>query len=315
MNKKVILYLTFSISVIVSSYGQKKQVCFSIDDLPTVTYGISDSAFHQGITDKLITSFRKYNIPAIGFVNEVNVYQDGNQGQPIPFQLNLLNRWVEAGFELGNHTFSHPDYNSVALKEYTQDILKGEVITREILERNGRKLTYFRHPFLHTGNSKEKSDSLTMFLSENGYSIAPVTIDNNDYLFALAYHRANRKRDLNMMKQIMADYIIYMEQKLHYFERQAQRLFGRDIKQILLLHASLLNADAMDSLANMFQRNGYEFISMEKALSDNAYTTQITRYGNWGISWLDRWALSQGKKGEFFEGDPSTPDYIKKLTE
>jgi hypothetical protein len=79
-----------------------------------------------------------------------------------------------------------------------------------------------------------------------------------------------------------------------------------------LLHASLLNANAMDSLAQMFRRNGYEFITMAKALEDEAYKTEITKYGNWGISWIDRWALSQGKKGDFFKGDPVTPEYIKK---
>jgi hypothetical protein len=222
---------------------------------------------------------------------------------------------VESGLELGNHTFSHPDYNSVTLKEYTQDILKGEVITKEILKRKGAKLTYFRHPFLHVGNSKEKSDSLTLFLTRQGYTVAPVTIDNEDYLFALAYQRASKKMDLNLMKQIKDDYINYMEKKLKYFEQQSNHLFGRDIKHILLLHASLLNADAMDSLAVMFQRNGYEFITLAEALQDEAYRTPITKYGNWGISWVDRWALSQGKKGDFFKDDPSTPDYIKKLAE
>jgi peptidoglycan/xylan/chitin deacetylase (PgdA/CDA1 family) len=297
----------------VSSYGQNKQVCFSIDDLPTVAYGISDSAFHQDVMGKLIASLKKYRIPAIGFVNEIKLYED-KKSSPISFQVKLLHHWAESGLDLGNHTFSHPDYNSTTLSEFAQNILKGEIVTRELLTRNGKRLTYFRHPFLHTGNSKEKSDSLSHYLTEHGYRVAPVTIDNDDYLFALAYHRANNKRDLNLMKQIKADYVNYMEQKLHYFERQAKRLFSRDIKQILLLHASLLNADSMESLASMFRSNGYEFISMDEALEDEAYKTEITKYGNWGISWIDRWALSQGKKGDFFEGDPATPEYIQKLT-
>jgi peptidoglycan/xylan/chitin deacetylase (PgdA/CDA1 family) len=294
------------------SFGQRKQVCFSIDDLPTVAYGITDTVFLDQLTDKLIASLNKNKIPAIGFVNEYKLYKNDHL---IPFQVQLLNHWVESGLELGNHTFSHPDYNSVTLKEYTQDILKGEVITKEILKRKGAKLTYFRHPFLHVGNSKEKSDSLTLFLTRQGYTVAPVTIDNEDYLFALAYQRASKKMDLNLMKQIKDDYINYMEKKLKYFEQQSNHLFGRDIKHILLLHASLLNADAMDSLAVMFQRNGYEFITLAEALQDEAYRTPITKYGNWGISWVDRWALSQGKKGDFFKDDPSTPDYIKKLAE
>lgn len=59
----------------------------------------------------------------------------------------------------------------------------------------------------------------------------------------------------------------------------------------------------------------FVFIGMDEALKDNAYHTEITIYGNWGISWIDRWALSRGKTGDFFKDEPATPDYIKKLSE
>jgi peptidoglycan/xylan/chitin deacetylase (PgdA/CDA1 family) len=293
----------------IPSFGQEKKVCFSIDDLPLVTYGISDSVYQRHLMDKLILSLKKNNIPAIGFVNEVKLYH-GNT--VIPSQVKLLTQWADAGLELGNHTYSHPDYNSFSFDEFSQDVLKGELITRGILERRSMSLDYFRHPFLHVGNSKERSDSLNAFLGDHGYTVAPVTIDNEDYLFALAYKKAGDKKDSALMKKIGADYLLYMENKLKYFEKQASLLFGRNIKHILLLHASLLNADYMDALAGMFRKNHYEFVTMEQALEDPAYNTSITVYGNWGISWIDRWALSQGKRGDFFKGDPVTPDYIKK---
>jgi len=295
-----------------SSYSQKKLVCFSIDDLPLVSYGISDTVVQREIMGKLIASLTKNKIPAIGFVNEIKLYPNN---QLSLFQVGLLNKWVEHNLELGNHTYSHPDYNSLTLHEYSKDILKGEEITKQILKQKGRSLDYFRHPFLHTGNSKEKSDSLNVFLSSHGYTVAPVTIDNEDYLFALAYKRALDKNDRALMKQIGTDYVDYMEQKVLYFERQALQLFNRPIKQILLFHASALNADYVDALAQMFRKNNYEFITMKEALKDNAYNSPVIRYGNWGISWIDRWALSQGKKGDFFKGDPATPEYIRKLTE
>jgi viroplasmin and RNaseH domain-containing protein len=165
------------------------------------------------------------------------------------------------------------------------------------------------------GNSKEKNDSLNNFLSDHGYTIAPVTIDNEDYLFALAYKRAKDNENFALMKKIGSDYIDYMEHKLKYFEKQVYLLFGREINQILLIHANLLNADYLDSLAKMFLKNNYEFVTMEEALKDNVYQTNITVYGKWGISWIDRWALSQGKKGDFFKDEPATPDYIKKLSD
>ena len=77
------------------------------------------------------------------------------------------------------------------------------------------------------------------------------------------------------------------------------------------MHANAINSDYLDELAERYQSHGYNFISMEEALNDKAYGTEITKYNDWGISWIDRWSLSAGKKGDFFKGDPVTPEYIK----
>jgi peptidoglycan/xylan/chitin deacetylase (PgdA/CDA1 family) len=302
------LVILFPLSLL--SFGQKKQVCFSFDDLPFVNYEITDTTLQKGLVDKLILSLKSYKIPAIGFLNEKKLY---NSEGIISFQVDLLNKWIDNGLDLGNHTFSHLDYNSVSLKEFSQDVLKGETITREILNRKNMTIKYFRHPFLHVGNSKVKADSLNNFLLNHGYIVSPVTIDNEDYLFARAYEKSKVNNNKSLMLRIGHDYISYMEKKLKYFEKQTQNLFGRDINQILLLHASFLNSDYIDSLAIMFQKNNYAFISIDKALKDKVYKYDITRYGDWGISWIDRWALSQGKKGDFFKDEPITPDYIGKL--
>lgn len=294
------------------SFGQKKQVCFSYDDLPVVNYGVTDSSYQKAITDRLILSLKSSRIPAIGFVNERKLY---NERGLIPFQKRMLSCWANNGLELGNHTYSHPDYNKVSFNHYSHDILKGETVTREILSGKGMSLKYFRHPFLHVGNTKEKADSLAVFLSGHGYKVAPVTIDNEDYLFAVAYKRANDKNDTTLGRQIGRDYVRYMERKLNYFEKQSEKLFGRNIAHVLLLHASLLNADYTGALVSMFMRNGYTFVSMDEVLKDPAYQAEVSVYGNWGISWLDRWALSQGKKGDFFKDEPSSPDYIRQLAE
>lgn len=293
------------------STGQKR-VCFSVDDLPVVSYGINDSVYQADIMYRLTGALNRNNIPAIGFVNESKLYRNGRR---MPSQVSLLRKWVEAGLDLGNHTFSHPDYNKVSFSEFTDDLRHGEMITREILSEKGKTLTYFRHPFLHRGNTKAKVDSLNNYLAQHGYKAAPVTIDNEDYLFALAYKRALDKNDFQLASHIGHDYVNYMESKVKYFEKQSNSLFGRDIIQIQLIHASKLNADYTDSLAAMYVKNGYAFVNMDEALKDKAYLTEITVYGNWGISWLDLWAMSQGKMKDFFTGDLVTPEYIRKLSD
>jgi peptidoglycan/xylan/chitin deacetylase (PgdA/CDA1 family) len=308
--KHIILFIL--IFVVNISLAQK-QVCFSFDDLPVVNYGITGPGYQQQLMDRLVVSLRKHHIPAIGFVNEKKLYD--KDGVLLPFQVEILKNWVTSGMELGNHTFSHPDYNKTSYTDFTNEIIRGQTITKEILAGKGQSPRFFRHPFLHVGNTKEKADSLDNFLKEHGYTVAPVTIDNEDYLFAVAYKRAGVKSDTALMRQIRTDFVNYMEQKLHYFEKQSKALFGRNIPQILLLHASLLNSDCVDLLGTMFGKNEYEFVTMDEALQDKVYQTPVTVYGDRGISWIDRWALSRGKKGDFFKEDPETPCYIKKLAE
>lgn len=307
--KKILLLIWFILLNV--SFAQNKKVCFTIDDLPLVCYGIYDSNYQKALFENLLAGLVRNNIPAIGFVNTNKMYY---KGALVEFEYRLLEKWVDKGLELGNHTYSHPDYNKVTFEYYANDIKRGEREIEQILSARGKVLKYFRHPFLYVGNTKEKADSLEAFLSEHNYITAPVTIDNEEYLFALAYKRASVKQDSVLMKRIGHDYVSYMEDKLKYYEKQADKLFGRDINQILLFHSNLLNSDYIDSLAAMFRKNNYEFVSLEEALEDDVYKTEVTVYGDWGISWLDRWALSRGKKGEFFKDDPGTPEYIKELT-
>lgn len=296
----------------VVSFGQPKQVCFSFDDLPLVSYGIGDSTYQKALFTKIVTSLYQHNVPAIGFVNEKKLH---NTAGEIPYQVNLLRYWLAHGLDLGNHTYAHPDYNDVSFCNYMDDIIKGEPILTRILAEQGKPLKYFRHPFLHVGNNKAKADSLADFLTKRNYTVAPVTIDNDDYLFASAYKRTKDKKDTALMRRIGQDYIAYMEKKLVYYEMQSTRLFGRVCNQILLVHSSLLNSDYVDSLMVLYKAHGYTFVSMDNTLKDPVYETAITVYGKWGISWIDKWALSAGKKGEFFKDDPTTPAYVAKLAE
>jgi len=300
---KLLILCVFSLYSL-SSFGQNKSICITIDDLPVVTYDANDSELGLEITNKLIHTFNKFKIPAIGYVNESKLYQNGQLDSN---QVKLLRAWLDNGYELGNHTFSHYDYNNVPDSIFFLDILNGELITRKLMKEYQKELQYFRHPFLHTGENSAKNDSLKKFLKKHGYLEAPVTIDNDDYLFAKAYHKAFMSQDHETMKKIGRSYVEYMEKKLIFFEQKSKELFDREITQTLLIHASLLNADYLDELAKMSKKHGYKFVSQKEALRDKAYSEPVTVYSKRGISWIFRWAASKGKSNAFMIGDPETP--------
>ncbi|MEM6845779.1 MAG: polysaccharide deacetylase family protein [Bacteroidota bacterium] len=292
------------------SESNPRQVAITIDDLPVVTRRPSLEV-KQDITRRLVAALVENDVPAIGFVNENKLYKFNRLDSA---RIDLLKRWLEAGLELGNHTYSHPSLHKISLAEYQQEILRGEEITQEICKSYGKALAYFRHPFLHTGRSVEIRDSLLHFLDKHDYQVAPVSIDNADYWFAAAYERAIIDQDTDMQRQVRETYLQYMEDYFAYYERQSEMLLGREIAQILLLHANALNADTFDKLANMIRERGYTFVSLKKALEDPAYHTQEDTFaGAAGISWIHRWALTQGKRGDFFKGEPTVPEFINEL--
>ena len=277
-----------------------REVCFTIDDLPWVSAVPQRSEDIEKQTKQLLAGLAAHSIPAIGFVNEGKLQRDG---RALPAQEQLLKQWLDAGLELGNHTFSHRDFHATPLEEFKQEVVRGEPVTTRLM---GKRPRYFRHPMLHTGRSLDDKKGLEVFLAERGYRVAPVSIDNSDYIFARAYDRASGAE----RTRVLDTYIEYMTAVVAYYEQQSQVIVGREIRQILLMHANSLNAHAIDRLARLFEQRGYSFVTLDHALEDPAYASPDTFTGASGITWLHRWALTAGKKG-IFAGEPVVPDWIE----
>jgi len=292
-----------------SHVATQREIAVTFDDLPAVSTQ-RDIATWKEITNKLIKTISSNRIPAIGFVNENKLISDGRRDEA---RAALLRMWINAGLELGNHTYSHRSLNNTPLEEFESDTIRGEQTVTGLLTEKGKKLRYFRHPFLHTGRSLETKKAFESFLAGRGYTIAPVTIDNSDWIFARAYDNARDASDDRAMKQVADAYVPYMERKIDYWERQSVALFGREVKQILLVHANAINADHFGDLVRMLRKRGYRFISLDEALKDSAYASADTFTGAAGISWIHRWAITRGVAKDFFKGEPVTPEFVMKL--
>lgn len=294
----------------VFAQGTAKNIAITIDDLPVVSTR-TDIKNRQEITKKLLKHITDAKVPVIGFVNENKLFTDGKRDEA---QVGLLRMWLDAGLELGNHTYSHKSLNNLKLIDYQNEILKGETITRELLVARNQKLQYFRHPFLQTGTSLEVKADLDTFLKKHGYTIAPITFDDADYIFSRAYDNAFDRGDKKLMKQVGNAYVPYMEKKLEYWERQSESLFGRDISQTLLIHANFINSDYLDDLLRMFRRHGYKFVDLETALKDTAYLLPDKYTGPAGISWLHRWARDRGRQ-YIVPNEPKVPAFVMKASD
>jgi len=310
----IVVSITSAIAL-VSANGARPQpavggrtVAITFDDLPTAGVLPRDIASSGELTRKLLAGIAAHHVTTIGFVNEDKL--NAADGTVDPERVELLRRWLDAGLELGNHSYSHADLHTTPLDVFEADVLKGERVTRPLMEKRGLTLRFFRHPFLHTGRDLEKRAQFESFLAAHGYRVAPVTIDNDEYIFAGSYDRSLAHGDAAAAREIADAYVPYMKRKVEFFERNSQELFGRHIAQVLLVHANMLNADRFGELAAMFEHSGYRFITLERALEDEAYRSPDTFVGTGGITWIHRWALTKGMPRTFYAEEPEVPPFV-----
>lgn len=274
----------------------------TFDDLPVREPGICQARLRR-VCDGLLDGVASHNVPAVGFVNEGLLYKYGQAEERIGF----LDAWLDAGGELGNHTFSHLYLYETPLPAFQKDVVRGEAVTAALLRARGMRLRYFRHPFLCTGRDLGTRTAFEGFLGARGYEVAPVTIDSLEWLFDEVYVRAAADRCRRDMRAVGAAYVAYMREVFEFYEELSVAVLGYELPQILLLHANALNADCFGELLAMIKGRGYEFISLAEALRDGAYRLPDDYFGQVGISWLQRWAIT---KGLGFRKEPAPPAFV-----
>ena len=299
----VFILLFVSLSLNAQSAKPDRQVAVTIDDLPG---GMADKlpvGELTAMTTKLLGTLHDQKIPVVGFVNERKLYHPGEVDE----RIKLLEMWLDDGFDLGNHSYSHASLNQVELKDWEDDVVQGESVLRLLLTEHKKPLRYFRHPYLDTGRDLATRRKAEEFLTQRGYRIAPVTLDGWDWMFAGLYEDAKKRNDTSLEQQIVKEYLAYHDAVFSYAEQLSVKVVGYEPKQILLLHASDLEADHIGELVDVLRKHGYRFITLQDALSDPAYSLPDTYVGEEGTGWIEHWAITQGK---IPQGAPVFPQWV-----
>jgi peptidoglycan/xylan/chitin deacetylase (PgdA/CDA1 family) len=224
----------------------------------------------------------------------------------------LLQEWVDAGMILGNHTFSHPDFNTLTIQQFQDEIIKGEVVTRRLMQLHQPYQLYFRHPQTHTGDTQAKKEAIEGFLAARGYRVTPHTIDNEDFIFNVCYVHALSNKDAATAKRLRDAYLDFSIAATNFAEHIAPQIFGREVTQTLLIHANTINADCLDQLLSRFAARGYSFVTLDEAMNDPAYQVKDTYITKFGPTWLWRWMKSKGMEVSF-KDDPEPPEWVMDL--
>jgi peptidoglycan/xylan/chitin deacetylase (PgdA/CDA1 family) len=309
MKRTLLIAFLFCWAISVRAQTVTRTMAVTIDDLPYIKIG--DAAYltnARAATSKILSTLKKHKVIAVGFVNERKLENPSERDARIA----LLRQWVSSGMILGNHTYSHPDFNRLTIEQFEDEIAKGDVVTRQLMRSRQPYQLYFRHPMTHTGDTREKKEAIERFLAARGYRVTPHTIENSDFIFNVGYALAVQKGDEALAKRLREAYLDFTIAATEFAEKISPRVFGREIPQTLLIHANDITADSLDEMLQRFAQRGYKFVTLDKVMSDPAYQTKDTVVSKFGPSWLWRWMQSKGMNVDF-AADPEPPKWVLDL--
>lgn len=243
---------------------QHGEIAITVDDLPT--HGNMPSTMTRSeIAQNMIAALRAKDItPVYGFVNARKLDRSWDKAD-------VLKTWTDAGFLLGNHTYSHMDITPNSVQAFEEDIAMNEGTLEGFM--GGRDWHWFRYPYLNEGDTLEKRHEIRKYLREHGYRVAQVTIDFQDWAWNDPYARCMSKHDSQAVEWLKSSYLSMAMEYVSLGQKMAVMLFGRDIRHVLLLHIGAFDSVMLPALLDSLLKQGFEFVSLQKAEDDPAYQT------------------------------------------
>ena len=263
-----------------------RPILVTVDDLPIGGGGHDSPEERARITRGLLDALARHGIKAVALVTWGNVHSDADLG--------LLDLWLEAGHELGNHSDRHLSYTSTPIPAYIADVEGARDRLAAFLKARGRTPRFFRFPFLREGDTDEKLDAMRAWLERTGQRNLPVTIDDQDWSFDKPWTTARRAGDAKGMEGVAADYQAMLRLAVRHHEARGDRLFGRPVPQILLLHANEVGSAQWDALFSWLEETGHRFATADEVLADPAFAEPHRFVATHGVSLWDR--IAHGRR-------------------
>ncbi len=259
----------------------QRPLLVTVDDLPISSARLHpDAAERERITRDLLATLAKHRIRAVGFVTWRNVRDAADR--------RLLERWLDAGHELGHHSYGHPDYTRTEPEAYLADIEKGRAGLAAFLAEHGRVPRFFRYPMLREGNTPDKVARMRGYLAESGQRALPVTLDNLDVSFEAPWVLAARQDRGADLPGIAEDYQAALRIFVRHHERRGDELYARTTPQVLLLHATEVGAAQWDRLFSWLEATGHRFADADEVLADPAFSDPPSLAARYGFGLWDR---------------------------
>jgi peptidoglycan/xylan/chitin deacetylase (PgdA/CDA1 family) len=226
------------------------EVALTFDDLPAAG-ALPAGDTRTAVATRLAAELNANHLSGTyGFVNASKLENDPDAQQ-------ALRAWIDAGMNIGSHTWSHISLTANSADSFEQNIAKNEPALAEYA--HGRDWHWFRYPFLLEGDTVEKRRAVRTYLHEHGYRIAQVSLDFEDYAWNDAYSRCFARHDDAAIAWLKQSYLQTAQEYIRLGREEQQIAFGYEIPNVMLLHGTAFTTLMVPQLLDLLRTQGFRF--------------------------------------------------------
>jgi peptidoglycan/xylan/chitin deacetylase (PgdA/CDA1 family) len=179
--------------------------------------------------------------------------------------------WVAAGNLLGSMTFSRKKPNKTGSDEFIADLARNDQVLSPFWKSDSKTVKYFRYPKLKLSLESSDRAKIDRYLADNGYVLAPATIDAHDEKFSWVYCAALERSDSTCINLIKAYFQSLLLDTTAKARESARQIAGREVKHILVFKANQFTCDHLGEILGWYKGLGVKFIPLAEAMADPFY--------------------------------------------
>ncbi|MBX9615402.1 MAG: polysaccharide deacetylase family protein [Caulobacteraceae bacterium] len=243
-----------------------QDLALTFDDLPAHS-ALPPGETRLGVIARLVAAMADAGVPpSMGFINASGL-------ETRPEDRAVLKVWRAAGHPLGNHGWSHANLDAIGAEAFATELVGNEPLLETLAGDTDWR--WFRYPFLAEGLDPAVRQAARATLRERGYKVASVTMDFSDWAFNEPWARCKSRGDAAGMARLEALFLASAAEAFDASRALSQRLYGRDIPYVVLMHVGALDAHMMPRLLALFQARGARFVTLDEAMADPFYEADL----------------------------------------
>ena len=286
--------------------NDKTKAALLVADLPMFNGNLpytAEEADH--VMQQFLDIFEAHGMPEIhGMFNGLALSKD-------PTLRKVVQKWIDAGNHLANHTFSHQFLAKISFDEFIDEFEKNDPYIREF-EPSDKY--WFQFCGAKDGRTKKEKDAVRTYIESKGYDILhPAVILYEDKSMTSSFRKCRDRNDWEAIDILRELFLDLTQRKVRFYKELTRSLFHRNVNLLIIMHITPFDAHLLNDFLLTLEKEDIQFVSVDEAVADEFYRDSLPSIPIGGVESVMRTYAREHGRTELLKSEPRIDGCLEDL--